>query len=53
MICLAVGYDKVEFRKLLAKLPIRKLTMRPHQEQKASPTLPHRIGSATEPRRRS
>ena len=52
IIGLAVAYDKVEFRKPLAKSPIRELTKRPHQEQKALPPLPHRVGKDAElPRR--
>jgi uncharacterized membrane protein len=53
MIGLAVAYDKVEFRKLLAKSPIRELTKRPHQEQKAAPPLPQRVGNDAELPRRS
>jgi uncharacterized membrane protein len=53
MISVAVAYDKVEFRKILAKLPLRGLTKRPHQEQKAAPPLPHRVGADAELPRRS
>jgi hypothetical protein len=53
MIGLTVAYDKVEFRKPLSKSPIRELTKRPHQEQKASPHLPHRVGKDAELPRRS
>jgi uncharacterized membrane protein len=53
MIGLTVAYDKIKFRKLMAKSPIRELTKRPHQEQKASPPLPHRVGNDAELPRRS
>jgi uncharacterized membrane protein len=53
MIGLTVAYDKIEFRKLMAKSPIRELTKRPHKEQKAAPPLPQRVGNDAEMPRRS
>jgi uncharacterized membrane protein len=45
MVGLTVAYDKIEFRKPMAKSSIRELTKRPNEEQKASPLLLHRVGN--------
>ena len=53
MIGLAVAYDKVESGKFWAKLQVHGLTKRPHQDQKAAPPLPHKIGNDVDPPCRS